>query len=169
MKYLLILIFVLGSGCSKKSSGSKNCNDENNSMMQLTYGYSFVYQQLGALVLSEKIFLVRSESKQIRDYGMEIADFAKKLKKDLEAISEKQKSIKLDNTGQSKAENMMFEAISKDTTVKYLPLVGLELKIFERKFLLSSVGLLTQVHFMFGAIMELETSDERKRILKASL
>lgn len=166
MRYILLFLLVFVVGCSEKSSGNKNSSDKPNPHLNLTHGYSFIYKQLGALVLSEKIFLVRNESDQVQNYGAEVADFAKQFKKDLESMSEKAKTIKLDNTGQSKDEKTMFDSIAKDSAIKYLPVVGLELKVFERKFLLSSAGLLEQIHFMLKAIMELETSEERKKSLQ---
>lgn len=161
---LLILVAGITSGCAPDSKPQHKA-EERDQRAILNEGYSILYHDISSLSRIHLIFLVKTESKTVREVTKEVADYAKTLKKKLEYAAKNYPAVNLKLAPLTVMEERTHKAMIKDRLLSVAPVVGLTGESFNRRMLQTLEGALNHNRFLCKVLAKEEPEPGLKQIL----
>jgi len=167
---LLVMLFVLLNGCANLGT-AQHCNCEtakaqlSKQRLMLSEGYSLLYSDATHMDLAGMILYVKAESDAVDAIVTNIAEFAARVKKDLERIAKDYPGVRIDLDPLPEMEKRKRSAIAKDRARYFAPVVGHGGREYERTMLIGYAnGLIHEFH-LCQVLAEAETDINLKKFL----
>lgn len=129
----------------------------------LNEGYSLLYDIVSKQGLSEKILLIKFESKEVKAVISGIADAAERIRKGLDEMAKKDPRLELKL---QPLPLMEVETRKSANFERVKDLLGKSGKEFERLLLLTQSGVLNSERHLSKVLSEKETDKERKAFMQ---
>jgi hypothetical protein len=131
----------------------------------VSHGYALLYERASELKHLDKILAVKRESDEVKKVTDDVATWASKLSEELEALSSRYPSIRLDDNGLPDVENRTIEMLNRDHVKRILPFVGESGPAYERLLLFDEWDRVEHEYHLANSLAEFETNNERKAFL----
>lgn len=131
----------------------------------LSEGYSQLYDAASGLRYLDEFLAVKFESDATDAVITDVAEYAARLRGQLEQLGKDYPSLSLEDDGLPILDKKAREIGQKERLKSLAPIVGSTDAEFERTLLLTQSGALNQLRYLSQVIAEAEKSEERKAFL----
>tara|TARA_R100001460_G_scaffold9690_3_gene23106 strand:+ start:3595 stop:4260 length:666 start_codon:yes stop_codon:yes gene_type:complete len=160
-----ILAALMLQGCATPDTSHADEQASASQRKELNEGYSLLYDAVSGIQNMDKLLYAKVESDRVEKTITDISDYATKLTRDLERITEEFPAIKIDLKPLPELEAKKRELQSSANLKDLAPVIGKTGHVFERRLLLSLSGLLDQLKFQAQIMSEEEPDPALKAVL----
>lgn len=173
---IFTLVAVLAAGCTHlnsdvKATGAKATSDRakapalSSQRLILSQGYSMLYVDAGHLDMTELILYVKAESDAVDKMVTAVSEYGGRLKQQLERIAKEYPGVRIDLDPLPEIEKRKRNAIAKDRTRYFAPIVGHGGREYERTVLIGFSNGINHQRYLCRVMAEIEPDAGLKKFL----
>jgi hypothetical protein len=136
--------------------------------VQLSIGYSLLYQEADGIPKLKWIFMFKDKPEEMGRLTHDLVKFYQQLADTLQRLSKQYPAVRIDVTAMSEIESNERKAIGEDLAKDFAPLVGKTGVKFEREALLMFYNTLNEQRHLTGVMIGLESDPGLKKFLKTT-
>ncbi|MEO7207584.1 MAG: hypothetical protein ABI145_12535 [Steroidobacteraceae bacterium] len=136
--------------------------------MQLSIGYSLLYQEADGIPKLKWILMFKDKPEEMGKLTHELVSYYEQLADTMRKLSKQYPAMRIDVTTMSEIESDERKAIGADLAKDFAPLVGKSGVKFEREALLMFYNSLNEQRHLTGVMVGLETDRALKKFLETT-
>jgi hypothetical protein len=161
------VLLALAAGC-QSSGPCKPAENKDSPRAQLSIGYSLLYQEADGIPKLKWIFMFKDMPGEMGRVTNDLMSYYQQLASSMERLSKQYPAMRIDAAAMSKIEGDEREAIGKDQSKDFAPLIGKTGVEFQRETLLMFYNALDEQRHLTGVMIGIESSPELKKFLETT-
>jgi hypothetical protein len=160
------LLSLVLAGCSQFNASSRPPPDKGAPRVQLSIGYSLLYQEADGIPKLNWLLMFKSKSQDMAKVTSDLLAYYRQLAATMQSLSKRYPAVRLDVTPMSEIESAERKAIGADMAKDFAPVAGKSGVDFEREVLLMFFNTLNEQRHLVGVMLNLETVPELRKFLQ---
>ncbi len=160
---------MLGVAAAGQSSDARDSvPDKQNPRVQLSIGYSLLYQEADGIPKLKWILMFKDKPEEMGRLTNDLVNYYQRLADTMQRLTKQYPAMRIDATTMPKIEADERKAIGEDLAKDFAPLVGKTGVKFEREALLMFYDSLNEQRHLTGVMVGLETDPGLRNFLETT-
>jgi len=162
------LLLLTVAACGHLSDTARPVPDQKSSRVQLSIGYSLLYQEADGIPKLKWILMFKEKTGEMERVTDDVVSFYQRLAETMRKLSKQYPGMRIDVTPMSPIEADERKAIGEDLAKDLAPVVGKTGVKFEREALLMFYNALNEQRHLTGVMLGLETDPGLRKFLETT-
>src|SRR6202049_3147199 len=168
IRFVAAGLFLTLAACSQLSDNTTPPPDKNAPRVQLSIGYSLLYQEADGIPKLKWIFMFKDKPEEMGRVTNELVSYYQQLAETMQRLSKQYPAMRIDVPAMSEIEGDERKAIGTDLAKDFAPLTGKTGVEFEREALLMFYNTLDEQRHLIGVMVGLETDPALRKFLETT-
>jgi hypothetical protein len=168
IRFAAVTVLLTLAACSHLSDTRKPPSDKNAPRVQLSIGYTLLYQEADGIPKLKWILMFKDKPEEMGRLTNDLFNYYKQLAGTMQTLSTQFPAMRIDVTAMSTIEADERKAIGEDQAKDFAPLIGKTGVDFEREALLLFYDALNEQRHLTGVMVGLETDPALKKFLETT-